>query len=128
MTLTRNMNMRVFNQSMKSLIRVLLIAMSASAFGGDGLSITINNNTTENLNVTVYDLNASPAARVLSDQTINGFASLTVTIMADDSGAGHLSWIATSGSRDMRKCGRRDKPNLNDGDTVNVYTDSDCGT
>jgi hypothetical protein len=68
--------------------------MSASAFGDDGLSITINNNTTDNLLVTVYDLNASPVARVLSNQTINGFASLTVTIMADNSGAGHLSWTA----------------------------------
>jgi hypothetical protein len=51
-----------------------------------------------------------------------------VTITPDDSGAGHLSWTATTGGRDSRRCGRRDKPNLNDGDTVNVYTDSDCGT
>jgi hypothetical protein len=121
-------NMRVCNKSAKGLIHGLLIVMSASAFGGDGLSVIITNNTTENLNVTVYDLNANPVGRVLSDQTINGFASLTVTIVADDSGEGHLSWTATSGGRDMRKCGRRDKPNLNDGDTVNVYADSDCGT
>jgi hypothetical protein len=122
--------MRVCTGSRKNLFHGLLLMMSASAFAGDGLSIIINNNTTDNLLVTVYDLNASPVARVLSDQTINGFASLTVTIVADDSGAGHLAWTATSGGRDMRmrKCGRRDKPNLNDGDTVNVYTDSDCGT
>jgi hypothetical protein len=120
--------MRVSNGSTKRLFHGLLILLSASAFAGDGLSITINNNTTDNLLVTVYDLNASPVARVLSDQTINGFASFTVTITADDSGAGHLSWTATTAGRDMRRCGRRDKPNLNDGDTVNVYTDSDCGT
>jgi hypothetical protein len=120
--------MRIFNRSANRLVQGLLMVMSASAFGDDGLSITINNNTTDNLLVTVYDLNASPVARVMSDQTINGFASLTVTVMADNSGVGHLSWTAMSGGRDMRRCGRRDKPNLNDGDTVNVYTDSDCGT
>ncbi len=120
--------MRVSNGSTKKLFQLLLIVMTASAFAGDGLSITINNNTTDNLLVTVYDLNASPVTRVISDQTINGFASLTVTIEADDSGAGHLSWTATTAGQDMRRCGRRDKPNLNDGDTVNVYTDSDCGT
>jgi hypothetical protein len=119
--------MRVSNMSTKRLFHGLLIVMSASAFGGDGLSVIINNNTADNLNVTVYDLNASPVARVLSDQ-INGFASLTVTIAADDSGEGHLSWTAMTAGRDMRRCGRRDKPNLNDGDTINVYTDSDCGT
>ena len=120
--------MRILYRSTKRLVHGLLIVMSASAFGGDGLSITINNNTTENLLVTVYDLNASPAVRVLSDQTINGFASLSVTIVADDSGQGHLSWTARTGGQDMRRCGRLDNPNLNDGDTVNVYTDSDCGT
>jgi hypothetical protein len=120
--------MRVFNRSANWLVRGALIVMSVSAFGDEGLSITINNNTTDNLVVTVYDLNASPVARVLSNATINGFASLTVTISADNSGAGHLSWTAITGGRDMRRCGGRDKPNLNDGDTVNVYTDSDCGT
>jgi len=120
--------MRVSNGATKRLLHGLLIVMSASAFAGGGLSITINNNTTSNLLVTVYDLNASPVARVLSNQTINGFASLTVTILADDSDVGHLSWSATTEGRDMRRCGHRDKPNLNDGDTVNVYTDSDCGT
>jgi hypothetical protein len=117
--------MRVLYRTTKMLVPALLIVMSASVFGGDGPSITINNNTTDNLFVTVYDLNASPAVRVLSGQMINGFASLTVTIMADDSGQGHLRWSATT---DMGRCGRSDAPNLNDGDTVNVYTDSDCGT
>lgn len=120
--------MGVFRRLTQRLLQGLLIVTSASAVSGEGLSVTINNNTTRNLIVTVYDLNASPVIRVLSSQTINGFASLSVTIMADDSGQGHLSWTARTVDQDMRMCGRRDKPNLNDGDTVNVYTDSDCST
>ena len=107
---------------------MLLVLISASAFGGGGLIVTIANNTTENLLVTVYDLNTSPVKRVMSDQTINGFASLPVTIAADDSGEGHLSWTATTVGRDMRMCEHNDTANLNDSDTVNVSADAECGS
>jgi hypothetical protein len=33
--------------------------------------------------------------RVVSSQTINSFASISITITADASGAGHLSWTAS---------------------------------
>jgi hypothetical protein len=78
--------------------------------------------------VTVYDMNTTPATPVLSSHTINGFASLSIQIVADASGLGRLSWTARTPDQDMRMCGSRDKPNLNGGDTVNVYADTDCGT
>jgi hypothetical protein len=112
----------------QTLLYGLLLAMSAVALGDNGLSVSINNNSTRDLLVTVYDMNTSPATRVLSSQTINGYASLSIHISADDSGMGHLSWTARTPDQDMRRCGSRDKPNLADGDTVNVYADSDCGT
>ena len=102
--------------------------MSVSALGGEGLSVSINNNTTDDLLVTVYDLNRNPAVRVMSEQMINGFASLSVIVVADDSGEGHLSWTATTVGRDMRMCGHDDSANLNDGDTVKVSADAECGT
>jgi hypothetical protein len=118
--------MRVFNRSMVRVVHVLLILGSASAFGGDGMRITINNNTTKNLLVTVYDLNSNPAQQVVSSATINGFASISVMVGADASGQGHLSWTATTVDKDMRMCGHHDKPHLNDGDTVHVYANSPC--
>jgi hypothetical protein len=120
--------MRVAGSPPKRLIHVLLIMMSATAYGGEGLSVSINNDTTDDLLVTVYDMDTNPAVRVMSDQTINGFASLSVIIVADDSGEGHLSWTATTVGRDMRMCGHHDRANLNDGDTVNVSADAECGT
>ena len=102
--------------------------MSASAFGGEGLSVSINNDTTDDLLVTVYDMTTNPSIRVMSDQTINGFASLSVIIGSDALGEGHLSWTATTVDRDMRMCGHHDRAHLNDGDTVNVTADTQCGT
>ena|ERR1700722_6991685 len=103
-----------------------LICSSASG-GDDVLTVTINNNTSDNLLVTVYDQNTSPAQRVLSTTPIYGNASLTVSISPDGSGMGHLSWTAMTIDHDMRQCGHNDKAGLNDGDVVNVQADGDCG-
>jgi len=105
---------------------LLLFLAGTAALADDGLSITLNNNTTGNLRVTVYDMNAQPPQKVLSGEVINGFASIKISIAADDSGHGHLSWTATTVDRDMRRCGHHDKPKLNDGDTVRVYANSEC--
>lgn len=104
---------------------LLLFAADTAALA-DGLDITLNNNTTGNLLVTVYDMNAQPPQKVLSGAVINGFASIRISIAADAAGHGHLSWRATSVDRDMRRCGHHDKPKLNDGDTVHVYANSEC--
>ena len=117
--------MRACNRSTVTLISVLLFLGSTWAFG-DGLTITINNNTTKDLLVTVYDLNTNPVQRVLASATISGFASVPLTITADGSGQGHLSWTATSGDRNMRTCGHHDRPHLNNSDTVHVYANSEC--
>jgi len=97
------------------------------AVAGDGLMITINNDTSDNIYVTAYDQNTSPPQLVLSRTPIYGSASLTVSITPDNSGHGHLSWTAITVDPDMHMCGHKDKPNLNDGDTVNVHADADCG-
>jgi hypothetical protein len=98
---------------------------SVSAFG-EGLTIIISNDTSDNIYVTAYDRNTNPPQMVLASRRIYGSASLTVSISADSSGQGHLSWTATTIDRDLNMCGHNDKPNLNDRDTVNVDADSDC--
>ena len=98
---------------------------SVSAFG-EGLTITISNDTSDNINVTAYDRNTNPPQMVLASRRIYGSASLTVSISADSFGQGHLSWTATTIDRDMHMCGHNDEPSLNDGDRVNVHADSDC--
>ncbi|MGP8165946.1 MAG: hypothetical protein ACLQAR_10515, partial [Steroidobacteraceae bacterium] len=92
-----------------------------------GLTITIKNDTTSNIFVTVYDLNTNPVQKLLSNQLMNGFATVTVPLTSDSSGQGHLSWTAITVDPDMRQCGHNDKPNLSDGATVRVHADGDCG-
>jgi hypothetical protein len=119
--------MRPFNWRVSALAFVMLSAPGTLVLGQDGVMITINNNTSGNLLVTAYDRGAGPPQLVLSSRPIYGNASITLTVSADSSGKGHISWTAMSLDRDQRMCGHDDSPNLNDGDTVNVHADDDCG-
>jgi hypothetical protein len=116
--------MRAFN---RSTIVLACFFMGSAAVFGDGLTITVRNDTSDNLIVTIYDRNTSPPQKVLSSQVVLGSAAIPVSITADSSGHGHLSWTAVTADPDMRMCGHKDKPNLNDGDTVHVQADGDCG-
>ncbi len=89
----------------------------------DGLTITINNATTQNVLVTVYDTRPRTPVKILSSMLINGNASITVSISAGSTGRGKLRWTATTVHRDMRSCGRGVKSDLNDGDSVAVNVD-----
>jgi len=120
--------MRAFHRLAIAVAYLLLSFRSPAVLGGDGLMITINNDSSDNLLVTVYDRSATPPQRVVSRTPIYGNASLSVSITIDSSGHGRLSWTAMSMDHDMRMCGHGDKANLNDGDTVNVHADGDCTT
>jgi hypothetical protein len=116
---------------MRTVNRILIayifsLVAVALAFAGSGLTITLTNNTTDTLLVSVYDLNANPPQRVLSSEVINGNASVAVTIAADDQGHGHVSWRARTSDSDMRMCGGDDAANLNDGDSVSAHADTEC--
>jgi hypothetical protein len=118
--------MRAFHRLPIALAYLLFFLGSPLVLGGDGLTITINNDSSDNLLVTVYDRSATPPQQVMSRTPIYGNASLTVSIAIDSSGHGQLSWTAMTADHDMRQCGHGAKANLNDGDTVNVHADSDC--
>jgi hypothetical protein len=118
--------MRAFTRLTTALLYVLFSLGSPSVLGGYGLMITINNDSSDNLLVTVYDRSTSPPQQVLSGVAIYGNASMSISIAAGSSGQGHLSWTAMTSGNDMRQCGHGDKGNLNDGDTVNVHAGSDC--
>jgi len=114
------------NRSIAVVAYVLFIFGSASAIGGSGMSITVENDTTKDLLVTAYDLNAGPVQKVLSSEKINSFASISVTINPDESGHGKLSWRATSADGDPRTCGQADNAGLSDSATVHVYANAVC--
>jgi hypothetical protein len=116
---------------MRAIVRILLACAASmlagpSAIAGSGLTVKINNDSTDTILVSVYDLNANGPQRVLSNEVINGNASVAVPIAADDQGHGHVSWRARTSDDDMRTCGSGDTGNLNDRDTVTVHADAAC--
>jgi hypothetical protein len=120
--------MSAFKQPVAALVCSILSLGSLSVFGqGDGgIMLTINNNTSDNLLVTIYDMGVSPRQTILPNRPIYGNASITVSISEDASGSGHVLWTAMSQDPDMRKCGHEDKANLKNEDTVSVYADGEC--
>lgn len=119
---------RAFDRIIFAIACMPLSLSIPAALSADGVMVTVNNDSSDNLFVTVYDRSSSPPQQVLSHSRLYGNASISVTIAADKSGHGHLSWTAVTIDRDMRMCGHSEKSNLNDGDTVNVHADGDCAS
>lgn len=115
---------RVLKQGL--LACMVLACVHTSVLGQGTVTIHVLNDTTDNLEVTLYDRNLRRHQMVLSGQVIYGNASIATTISADSSGQGHVSWKAITTDRDMRKCGHHEKAGLNDGDTVHVWANDSC--
>jgi hypothetical protein len=115
---------RVLKQAL--LVFAVLSCAHTSALGQGTITIHVLNDTTDNLEVTLYDRNLRRHPMVLSGQIIYGNASIATTISANSSGQGHVYWRAMSTDRDMRRCGHHEKAGLNDGDTVHVWANGRC--
>jgi hypothetical protein len=113
----------------------LLLLSAAAAGGSSGVDVTIANDGTEDVVVTVYDTstqpNGQPSAVVLARERINGFTRIPVSLTADQTGRANIAWTAvTADPADprSRKCGHASQVGLTDSALVSVHTDSECGT
>jgi hypothetical protein len=104
----------------------LVAAHGPGARADDNFPITITNDNTDDVIVSLYDLNTTPRSKRLSHQRINGFASIPISVTAGPDGTGHVSWKAVSVDPAIHKCGRKDRPGLQPGASVHVYAKSDC--
>jgi hypothetical protein len=120
------MIMRTFGRLIVAPVCLALSLSVPDALAADGLMITISNDSSDSLFITVYDRSVSPPQQILSHTALYGNASISVSIGADSSGHGRMAWTAITTDRHMHKCGHNQKSHLNDGDTVNVHADSDC--
>ena len=109
-----------------ALILALPLLMIGTALGGEGLQVKITNDGTQDIVVTVYDMNAQPRAILLQNARINGFTSVPVSAIADATGHANLSWTATSTDGTSAKCGHDDTSGLRNDSAVNVHADSSC--
>lgn len=117
-----------FNRHHTASALALLLAGSTGVLADAGLSLTLQNDSDDNLLVSVYDQNSQPPSVVMSNREIYGNASVSVSLSAGNGGHGHLSWTAVTVSKDVRRCGHGEERRLNDGDTVRVHTDGACRT
>jgi hypothetical protein len=102
-----------------------LALLYASSVLGQGVEVKIINNGTEDIVVTVYDRTTNPARAVLTNQRINGFTSVPISLTGDATGKANLSWTATSADAASPKCGHADTI-VNNADSVDVRADSSC--
>lgn len=91
----------------------------------DGVDVNLSNDGTQDIVVTVYDMNAHPRRLVLANARINSFASVPISLIADAKGKGRLSWTATSADPAFRRCGHSNAA-VNNADSVKVHADSSC--
>lgn len=104
----------------------LPLLLAGTALGGEGVEVKITNDGTEDILVTVYDMNTSPRSVVLSNERINGFASVPLTLVGDATGKANLAWTAVSADSTSRRCGHASTAASNAA-SVSVHADSSCG-
>lgn len=92
----------------------------------DKVAIQVTNDNTNDVIVSLYDLNTTPRTKLLSHQRINGFASIPISVSAGSDGSGHVYWTAVSADPATRRCGRKDKPGLAVDASVHVYAKAEC--
>jgi hypothetical protein len=118
--------MPTFIRSRNFFALACLLLIGPVAYAGDMVAITITNDNTDDVLVTVYDMNTQPPGKLLDGQLINGFASVPISVAAGAGGTGHVSWTATNTDPDNVQCGRKDKPGLTNNASVHVFAHSKC--
>jgi hypothetical protein len=117
--------MRIIHKGLL-LTSIPLLLVSAAAVGGlNGVDVTISNDGTEDVLVTVYDTSTQPSNVVLS-QRINGFTRIPVSLAPDATGRGNIAWTAVTVDPNSRRCGHADTQGLTDSASVLVHADSEC--
>jgi hypothetical protein len=103
----------------------LPLLLASASLADDGVDVKITNDGTEDIVVTVYDMNTSPQRVVLANARINGFTSVPISLVGDASGKANLSWTATSIDPASPKCGHANSV-VGNSASVNVHADSSC--
>jgi hypothetical protein len=103
-----------------------LFLLGGPAWSGEGIQISITNDGTDDILVTVYDMSLGPNAVILSHQRINGFSTIPLSLSSDATGRANVSWTAVTVDPSGRKCGHAERTGLADSASVTVRADSAC--
>jgi hypothetical protein len=102
------------------------LLMAGTALGSEGVQVKITNDGTQDIIVTVYDMNTKPRGILLQNERINGFTSAPISAVADAAGHANLAWTATSADDTSRKCGHDETLGLGNDSAVHVHADGSC--
>ena len=120
--------MRINIRTAAIILGSIPLFFAAMAIGGEGVQVKITNNGTEDIVVTVYDMNTRPERVVLENARINGFTSVPISVIGDSTGRANISWTATSIDRNSPECGHDDQVAVGDSSSLSVHADSSCST
>jgi hypothetical protein len=107
-------------------VAVSLSLLFTVARANDGVPITIVNDGTSDIIVTVYDLNASPRRVVVPGERIGSFSSIPINVTPGNDGTGHVAWTANSVDPDSHLCGHANREGLQISASVHVHADVTC--
>jgi hypothetical protein len=123
--------MHIMHRGLQLCCLALLLVSAAVVGGLNGVDVTIANDGTADVIVTLYDTssqpNGQPNAVVFARERINGFTKIPVSLAADESGRANLAWTAVTVDPRSRKCGHATRAGLTDAALVSVHADSECG-
>jgi hypothetical protein len=105
---------------------LVAVLMSAAARADDGVPITITNDGTSDIVVTVYDLNATPHRAVVTGERINGFSSIPISVTPGRDGTAHVAWTANAVDPSSHLCGHANRRGLQSSASVSVHADTLC--
>ncbi|ERR1035438_887341 len=104
----------------------LLLLVSAAAVADDPVTIRVYNDDADDIVLSVYDMNAQPPEAVISNQRINGFAWIPISVTAGAVGKGHVKWIARTVDPGFLRCGYQEIHGVANDASLHVSVDSNC--
>jgi hypothetical protein len=107
------------------MVGFLPLTLAGPVLADEGVDVKITNDGTQDIVVTVYDMNTKPKHVVLINARINGFTSVPISVVADAAGKANVSWTATSTDPAFPKCGHAAVV-VENAASVNVHADSTC--
>jgi|SRR5580692_11667152 hypothetical protein len=104
----------------------LALLVSAAAVSDDPVTIRIYNDDADDIVVSVYDMNAQPPQAVISNQRINGFAWIPISVTPGAVGKGDVNWVARTADPSFHQCGYQEMRGVANDAFVYVFANSSC--
>jgi hypothetical protein len=104
----------------------LILLAGGEAVADDPVVIRVYNDDAESIDLSVYDLNATPPEAAIVNQRVNGFSWIPVSVTAGAVGKGHVKWTARTVDPSFHRCGSKELRAVPSDAFVYVFADSSC--